>query len=268
MEELKVRLKGTWASGDFGKVAESYYAGSVEFIDRLNIKKGERVLDIACGTGNLAIPAAKHGADVVGIDIVPNLIEQAKSRAMAEGLKIRFEVGDAEALPVGDADYDTVVTMFGAIFAPRPEIVTAEMLRVVRPGGRIVMANWTPTSFTGQMLKIVSSFAPPSPLMQPPVQWGDATKVRERFGAGVSSLSCVPRTIEMRFNDMDPPEVVEFFRKYLGPAVRAFEALEGNPEKQKELRQELEQNVAKHNKAKPGNTCIESEYLEVTAVKA
>ena len=268
MDALKLRLKGTWTAGDFGKIAKSYNTGSIEFIDRLQINAGERVLDIACGTGNLAIPAAKRGANVAGIDIAPNLVEQAKERALEEGVKVNFVEGDAEQLPYEDQSFDKVVTMFGAMFAPRPEIVTSEMLRVTRSGGTIAMANWTPSGFAGQMFKLIGSFVPPSSLMPSPTQWGDPAKVRERFGDRVSSLNCVPRMISLQFDGMNPTEVIEFWRQFYGPTQRAFEALEGNPEKQAELRQALEQHFSKNNKAQqPGNICIESEYLEVTAVR-
>jgi SAM-dependent methyltransferase len=268
MDALKVRLKGTWSAGDFGKIAQSYFPGSVEFIERLDIKSGERILDVACGSGNLAIPAAKLGADVVGIDIAPNLIEQARTRAQKEGLKIRFEEGDAEALSCETASFDKVVTMFGAIFAPRPELVAAELLRVTRPGGTIAMANWTASSFVGQMFKLIGSFVPPPSIMPSPVQWGDASKVRERLGEGISDIRCTPRTIAFRFDGMNSVQVVEFWRQFYGPTQRAFEALEGNPVKQNELFQALEQLWANNNQGKTGNTFVESEYLEVIAVRA
>src|SRR5262245_44282439 len=151
MEALKAKMKATWISGDFEQIAKSYRLGAVAFGSRLALKPGERVLDVACGTGNLTIPAARSGAKVTGVDIAPNLLEQGRVRAQAEGLAIQFDEGDAEDLPYEDASFDTVITMFGAMFTPRPEVATAELLRVCRPGGRIAMANWTPTGFIGQM---------------------------------------------------------------------------------------------------------------------
>ena len=153
MEALKTRLRGMWMAGDFGEIARTIEAGAEEFITRLAPRPGERVLDVACGSGNLAIPAARSGATVTGVDIATNLLEQARARAASEGLTIQFDEGDAERLPYDDASFDTVVTMFGAMFAPRPELVAAELTRVCRPGGRMAMANWTPEGFIGQMFK-------------------------------------------------------------------------------------------------------------------
>jgi ubiquinone/menaquinone biosynthesis C-methylase UbiE len=144
METLKTRLKSMWMAGDFGQIAKQIQASADQFISRLALKPGDQVLDVACGTGNTAIPAARAGATVTGSDIATNLLEQARARAAAEGLTIKFEEGDAENLPYSDNAFDVVVTMYGAMFAPRPELVAAELVRVCRPGGRIAMANWTP----------------------------------------------------------------------------------------------------------------------------
>ncbi|HMJ08805.1 MAG TPA: class I SAM-dependent methyltransferase, partial [Pyrinomonadaceae bacterium] len=153
METLKNRLRDTWVAGDFGQIAKAITEGAEKFVERLALTPGTKVLDVACGTGNLAIPAARAGADVTGVDIAPNLIEQAKGRAEADGLTAKFEVGDAEALPYGDGSFDVVMTMFGAMFAPRPDVTADELKRVCRSGGTIAMANWTPTGFVGQMFK-------------------------------------------------------------------------------------------------------------------
>ena len=149
------RIRATWTAGDFGRIAVGYAPGAAEFIARLDLAHGERVLDVACGTGNLALPAARAGANTTGIDIAPNLIAQAIESAAAEGISARFDVGDAEELPYADGSFDTVVSMFGAMFAARPTRAAAELLRVTRSGGRIAMANWTPTGFIGQMLRII-----------------------------------------------------------------------------------------------------------------
>jgi 2-polyprenyl-3-methyl-5-hydroxy-6-metoxy-1,4-benzoquinol methylase len=172
MESLKNRLKGTWSAGDFGRIAKSYETGAAEFIARLALKPGQRVLDVACSTGNLAIPAAKAGAEVIGIDIAPNLVEQARQRAASERLAIKFEEGDAEQLPYEDGSFDAVISMFGAMFAPRPDVVAAELTRVTRSGGLIAMANWTPSSFVGQMFKTIGALVPPPALMPSSLLWG------------------------------------------------------------------------------------------------
>jgi ubiquinone/menaquinone biosynthesis C-methylase UbiE len=220
-----------------------------------------RVLDVACGTGNVAIPAARTGADVTGVDIATNLLEQGRQRAEREGLKIRFIEGDAEQLPAEAAEYDVVCSMFGAMFAPRPELVASELIRVCKPGGLIAMANWTPTGFIGQMFAIGSKHVPPPPGLQPPVLWGDDTLVRKRFGPSVK----VETTRQESLADfaMSPEEVVEFFRIYFGPTKRAFEQLDAAG--QKALRDDLIQHWKKHNEGDTHHTIVRGEYLEVHA---
>src|SRR5215211_7856487 len=236
LESLKTRLKSMWMAGDFGQIANVIQGAADEFIARLDLKPGDRVLDVACGTGNLAIPAARTGATVTGVDIATNLLEQARARAAAEGLKIQFDEGDAEKLPYEDGSFDVVVTMFGAMFAPRPELVSAELKRVVRPGGFIAMANWTPTGFIGQMFKIMASHVPPPAGMPSPVLWGKEETVRERFSEGISKLEARPQMVTFEF-PFSPVETVETFRTYYGPTNKAFGTLD--EEKQAALRKDL-----------------------------
>lgn len=264
MESLKTRLKSMWMAGDFGQIAKQIQTSADEFISRLALKPGEQVLDVACGTGNTAIPAARAGATVIGSDIATNLLEQARARAAAEGLTIKFEEGDAEKLPYGDAAFDAVVTMYGAMFAPRPELVAAELVRVCRPGGRIAMANWTPEGHIGQMFKVTGKHVPPPPNMPSPIKWGDAETVRERFGDGISDLKLTKQMCRFKL-PFSPAEVVEHFRAYYGPTQRAFEALDS--EKQAALRKDLEQLWGENNRATDGTTNVEGEYLEVIATK-
>ena len=264
MQSLKSKLRGMWIAGDFGEIAKSIETGAEEFVDRLDLKPGMLVLDVACGTGNLAIPAAQAGADVTGIDIAPNLIDQAKERAKAEGLNTVFEVGDAEALPYGDASFDVVMTMFGAMFAPRPDVTADELKRVCRPGGLIAMANWTPEAFTGQMFKTNAKHVPPPPGMPSPILWGTEDKVRERLADGISDLKMIRRKITFTY-PFPPAEVVEHFRKYFGPTQKAFESLDANG--QAALRIDLEQLWTEHNHATDRTTEVESEYLEVRAIR-
>jgi len=268
METLKGRLKSTWSAGDFGRIARSYETGAADFIARLALKPGQRVLDVACGTGNLAIPAAQAGAEVIGIDIAPNLVEQARQRAAAAKLRIKFEEGDAEKLPYENGCFDVVVSMFGAMFAPRPDVVAAELLRVTRPGGLIAMANWTPGSFIGQMFKTIGALVPPPAIMPSPLLWGDEAKLRERFGDGVSELRVQPVRIEFRFDELSPADVVEFWRQYYGPTQRAFEALAADPANQAALRRALEELWTTNNRSPAGGTVVESEYLDVRAVRS
>jgi ubiquinone/menaquinone biosynthesis C-methylase UbiE len=264
METLKTKLHKVWTAGDFSQIAKSYETGAAEFIERLNLQTGIRVLDAACGAGNLSLPAARAGTDVTGVDIAEYLIEQAQANADSENLKIQFDVGDAENLPYEDASFDAVVTMFGAMFAPRPEIVASELKRVCRSRGTIAMANWTPAGFIGQMFKINGKHVPP-PNMPSPVLWGDETAVRERLKDGIADLKMRPRKVTFKF-PFSPIEVVEHFREYYGPTQMAFKALDDSG--QAALRSDLEKLWTENNRATDGTTEVESEYLEVIAVRA
>ena len=261
---LKAKMKAVWSAGDFGKIAEIIQEGAAEFVDRLNLKHGETLLDVACGTGNTAIPAALKGAIVTGIDIAPNLVEQARARATAQGVECVFEEGDAEAMPYADASFETVITMFGAMFAPRPDKTAAELIRVCRPGGRIVMANWTPSSFTGLMFKTGAKHVPPPPGVPPPVLWGDEETVKQRLSDGISDLRMVRTPISFTF-PFGPAEVVDYFREYFGPTKMAFASLDADG--RAALRKDLVDLWTEHNHATDGTSDVESEYLEVTAIR-
>lgn len=265
MEALKTRLKATWMSGDYGHFARYLEPGALAFLDRLAIEPGIRMLDVACGAGQIAIPAARSGVQVTGIDIASNLVEQARARATAEGVNVQFDEGDAEMLPYQDGTFDLVVSLIGAMFAPRPDRVAAELVRVCRPGGRIVMANWTPEGHIGQMFKIISKHVPPPPLMVPPVKWGDERTVRERLQDGTSSLSMTRRMYPMQY-PFSPAEVVEFFFTYYGPTLRARAALDAAG--QTALREDLEQLWTSNNQASDGSTYVAAEYLHVEAVRS
>lgn len=264
MEALKSKLRATWIAGDFGEIAKSIAAGAEEFVERLDLRTGTSALDVACGTGNLAIPAAKIGATVTGVDIAPNLIESAIARAVATGVEAKFDVGDAEDLPYDDASFDVVMTMFGAMFAPRPDVTAAELIRVCKPGGLIAMANWTPEAFTGQMFKTNAKHVPPPPNMPSPILWGTQEAVRSRLADGVSDLKMTRRKITFTY-PFPPAEVVEHFRKYFGPTQKAFESLDEAG--QTALRADLEELWTANNQATDGTTLVESEYLEVYATK-
>jgi ubiquinone/menaquinone biosynthesis C-methylase UbiE len=262
-DPLTERTFATWTAGDFGRIATSYARGAGEFIARLQLKPGEKVLDVACGTGNLTLPAARAGALVTGIDIAPNLVTQARALAASEGLPATFDVGDAERMPYADASFATVVTMFGVMFAPRPERAAAELLRVTRPGGRIAMASWTPTGFIGQMFKATAGFVPPPAGLASPLLWGTETAVRERLGAKATSVAFERRLITFEF-PFTPTEVVDAFQLWYGPTVRAFAGLDDT--NRRALRQALERLWAEHNEATDGTTRVRSEYLEAIAV--
>jgi SAM-dependent methyltransferase len=261
---LKSRLRDTWMAGDFGQIARYTARAAEEFVSRLNIAPAMTVLDVACGTGNSAIPEARAGARVTGVDIAPNLLEQARARAAEEGLQIDFREGDAEHLAFPDASFDAVVTMFGAMFAPRPQLVAAEMLRVCRPGGMIAMANWTPEGFVGQMFKLTAKHVPPPADVPPPVLWGDEATVKERLGDGVKELKFGRIMCDFDY-PFPPAEVVELFRQYFGPTQVAFARLD--PSAQAAFTADLVQHWTKWNQAKEGGTKVGGEYLEVTAVR-
>ena len=264
MDALKTRLRATWIAGDFGQIAKYYTNEADAFINRLKLRPGMKVLDVACGTGNLALPAARAGAEVTGVDIAPNLVEQARENAKREGLNVQFDEGDAEAMPYADASFDAVMTMFGAMFAPRPELVASELKRVCRPGGFIAMANWTPSGFIGQMFKTMGSHVPPPPNMPPPPMWGVEENVRQRFGEGISKLETKLQTVTWVF-PFSPAETVEHFRLYYGPTQKAFGLLD--EEKQAALRKDLEQLWSSKNQATDGTTLVPAEYLEVIATR-
>ena len=262
--ELKSRMKATWMAGDFGQIANFTADEAENFVNRLGIRPGVRLLDVACGTGNTAIPAAKAGGDVTGVDIATNSLEQAKKHAAMEGLKIRFEEGDAEDLPFPDATFDVVLSMFGAMFGPRPEKVAAELLRVCRPGGLIAMANWTPRGFVGKSFQVSANMIPPPPV-PPPVLWGDESVVKQRLGSGTKQIKCSHQNVKFAY-PFPPREMVDFYRRYFGPTKVAFSRLDEVG--QKAFAEQLEALWAEHNTATDGTTAVEGEYLEVQAIRA
>ena len=267
MEEIKAGMRATWMAGDFGVVAKTIGGSAGEpFAARIELRPGDRVLDVACGTGNVALPLARRGALVTGVDIAPNLLVQARERAAAEGLTIRFDEGDAEQLPYADGTFDGVVTMFGAMFAPRPEMVVREMARVLKPGGRLAMANWTPTGFSGRMFQVGARHVAPPPGIAAPALWGDAGVVRERLAVEFAEIET--EVVAMDFDlPMDAAGAVAFFRRYFGPTQMAFERLDETG--QAGLQADLEALWSGANVASDpeGQTLIRNEYLQVRAVR-
>lgn len=263
-DSVKTRLKSIWTAGDYDRFSRYMESGAREFCERLNLAPGSRLLDVGCGSGQLALMAARDGIEVTGVDIASNLVERARTRAQAEGLRARFEEADAEALPFDDASFDVVTSLIGAMFAPQPQLVAQELLRVCVSGGTIAMANWTPQGFVGQLFKTVSKFIAPSG-MPSPVLWGDEATVRERLGHGLSELSLVRRQYLFTY-PFTPSEVVEFFRLYYGPTNRAFASLDADG--QARLRAELESLWTTHNRAGADCTTVFGEYLEVIGVRS
>ena len=263
-EQLKTRLKATWMTGDYDLFSRFMQGDAEVFFRRLGVAPGTRLLDVGCGAGQLALIAARAGAQVTGCDISTNWLDKARARAAAEGLEVTFEEGDAESLPYEDAQFDAVISLIGAMFAPRPERVAAELVRVCRPGGMIAMANWTPGGFVGQMFKAISKHIAPSG-MPSPVLWGDEPTVRNRFREGIGNLKCAPYFY--RFDYPFPPDaVVEFYRTNYGPMTRAFGSLDVAG--QEKLRSDLVALWSAHNKAVGDSTKVDAEYLEVIASRA
>lgn len=260
---IKAKQKATWESGDFGKVAEIIVPAAREFISRLPLQPGMRVLDVACGSGNLALELARRGCPTEGVDIAVNLLDQARSRAAAESLDIDFIEADAEALPYPDESFDAVVSMFGAMFAPRPQVVADELLRVTRPGGFVALANWTPEGFIGKMFRVFQKHLPPPPSGVPSTMlWGHEPTVRERLGA-FPEITLERRLAVMRY-PFPPAGWVDFFRRYYGPTLKAFESLD--PQAQADLWRDLVELQAKHDTAHElGTTETRAEYLEIIA---
>jgi 2-polyprenyl-3-methyl-5-hydroxy-6-metoxy-1,4-benzoquinol methylase len=261
LDELKTRLKATWMTGNYDLFSRFMEKDAVEFFRRLGVTPGTRLLDVGCGAGQLALIAARAGAQVTGCDIATNWIENARARAAAEGLKVTFEEGDAESLPYGDGQFDVVTSLIGAMFAPRPELVAAELTCVCRPGGMIAMANWTPGGFIGQMFKTIARHIAPSG-MPSPVLWSDAATVRDRLRDGIADLKFALHFYHFDYR-FPPKEVVEFFRMNYGPMTRAFASLDAIG--QEDLRTELVGLWSAHNQAADATTKVEAEYLEVIA---
>lgn len=267
-DPLTEQSRAVWTSADFGRIAVGFARGAQDFVARLGLARGETVLDVACGTGNLAIPAARRGATVTGIDIAPNLIESAREASLAESLDIAFDVGNAESLPYADGRFETVISMFGVMFSARPERALSELLRVTHRGGRIVMANWTPDGFVGTMLRAHTRQVPPQPGAASPLAWGDETALRQRLephASKVRALRVTPRTIALAY-PLTPGGVVELFREFYGPSVRTFGRLDAGG--RAALGSDLLRLWTDRNREREGATSVEAEYLEVQIDRA
>jgi SAM-dependent methyltransferase len=251
-------------AGDYDRFSRYMENDARSFYERLDVPPGAHLLDVACGSGQLALIAAREGVRVTGVDIAENLIERAQARSVAEGLPAHFRVGDAESLPFPEATFDVVVSLIGAMFAPRPQLVARELTRVCAPGGTIAMANWTAEGFVGTMFKTIAKFIAPSG-MPSPLLWGDEATVRERLGSRVCDLRLTRRHYTFDYPFL-PSEVVNFFRLYYGPVNRAFASLDRAG--RQSLHQELEAIWSAHNRGKGGFTLVAAEYLEVMATRA
>jgi SAM-dependent methyltransferase len=266
IDEIKDSMRSAWMAGDFGVIAKRASDDGVAFADRLAIPSGARVLDVACGTGNVAIPLARRGLAVTGVDIAANLLVQARERADAEGLAATFDEGDAEQLPYAAGSFDAVVTMFGAMFAPRPERVASELARVLKPGGLLAMANWNPASFMGEMFKVRSRYVKPPAGLAPPVLWGDEATVRDRLHGYFMDVrtEIIPIDLDL---PMNAAGAVAFFRRYFGPTQVAFGCLDEAG--QAAMATDMESLWASANVAPDpdGHVLIRNEYLQVIGTR-
>ena len=259
--QLKQQLKHVWSAGDFGQIARITEREAESFVQRLQPRAGMKVLDVACGTGNQSLPAARAGADVTGVDIAANSLEQARARAIAAGLKIRFEEGDAEQLHFGDGSFDMVLSMFGAMFAPRPERVAAELRRVCRQGGTIGMANWTANGFVGESFRLTAKHVPPPPGVPAPVLWGDEKVVRQRLGEDLK-IEIARRQLVFD-HPFGPEATVQLFAEFFGPTKVALSRLDDNGKKA--FLADMIHHWNEHNEGDQHHTIVRAEYLEVMA---
>jgi SAM-dependent methyltransferase len=263
LAQVKQRQQQMWASGDFHAVATLIQPVADALCDAVDLQAGWSVLDVATGSGNAAIAAARCGCEVVGIDYVPALLARGRRRAEAEGLTVDLREGDAEAIPFRDRSFDAVLSVFGAMFAPDHARAAAELTRVSRPGGRIGLAAWTPDGFIGEMLKVVAAHVPPVPGLASPLLWGTEPHLRELVGDRVDTLASRERTFTYRFRSAEA--FVDYFRRHYGPTVKAFEAVgEAGADA---LFADLVDLVRRHSRTSTGPVAVPATYLETVAVR-
>ena len=256
---IRDRQQATWADGDYSIVGNTIVVVSELLCETADLRAGARVLDVATGSGNAAIAAARRWCEVVGTDYVPALLERARERAAAERLAIDFRIADADRQPFADASFDAVLSVFGAMFAPDPEATAAELLRVCRPGGTIALASWTPEGLAGRMFRATARFVPPPPGVTAPVLWGTESRIEELFGRGASSIVATRRTVAFRYRSI--AHYFETFRGTFGPVKRAFASLDDFG--RAAFERELTELLMHHNRSGDCTLVIPSEYLEV-----
>jgi 2-polyprenyl-3-methyl-5-hydroxy-6-metoxy-1,4-benzoquinol methylase len=266
---LKARHRKMWASGDYASVARDLIAPfGPRLVELCGISAGQRVLDVAAGSGNIAIPAAETGASVVASDLTPELFEAGRRAAAARGVEVEWVEADAEALPFADGEFDVVVSAVGAMFAPHHQAVADELLRVTKPGGAIGMANWTPESFIGHMFKTMAPYAPPLPPgAEPPVLWGSEEHVRELFGDRVSSLDMLHESFPVE-HFQEPLDYREYFKENYGPTIATYANVAGDPQRASALDRDFADFVTKWNRGAPdGPAVFDYAHLLVLARK-
>jgi ubiquinone/menaquinone biosynthesis C-methylase UbiE len=262
--EITQRQPKMWATGDFHRIGVAQVVVGELLVRSLHVHAGERMLDVAGGSGNTALAAARRGADVTCSDYVPELLHIAQRRAEVEGLPMRTEVADAQQLPFADGSFDVVTSTFGAMFAPDQPRTAAELLRVLRDGGRLGMANWTPHSWAGTQFGLMARFVPPPPGLLPPTVWGTEERLRELFGDRISALETQRQHAEICYSST--AALFDLFCQWFGPISTAWQALDGSQREQ--FRDSWIALAEQFNTAQDGTCEIHSEYLEVVAIKA
>jgi SAM-dependent methyltransferase len=261
---IKQRQQQTWASGDFSVVAARIALVAEQLCDTADLHAGWRVLDVATGSGNAAIAAARLGCTAVGIDYVPSLLERGRRRAAAEGLVVDLVDGDAEALPFPDASFDAVTSVFGVMFAPDHAKAAAELLRVTRPCGTIALASWTFEGFIGELFRTVAAHVPPPAGVPSPMLWGNERYLRELLGRGIDSLEVTERTFTFRFES--PEDFVTFFRLFYGPTLKAFAALDDVGRDRLEV--DLVELARRSDRLQSDAIAIPAAYTEAVAIRS
>jgi len=263
LASLKVRQQGAWSSGDYALVGSTLQIVGEELCESMDLRAGQRVLDVAAGNGNVSLAAARRWCDVTSTDYVPSLLERGKSRAAANGFTMTFREADAEALPFEAGSFDAVVSTFGVMFTADHDKAAAELLRVCKSRGKIGLANWTPQGFIGQVFKTLGQYIPPPAGAKSPATWGMRERITEMFGRGSESIRIEARNFVFRYRS--PEHFIEIFKTYYGPMLKAFGALDET--KQKALKNDLLTLIGRLNKADDGTMVVPSEYLEIVIVK-
>jgi ubiquinone/menaquinone biosynthesis C-methylase UbiE len=261
---IKGRQQQVWASGDYHRIGCSFVLDSELLCEAVNLEAGQRVLDVAGGSGNAALAAARRFGDVICTDYVPELLELARVRAEAEELRVKIQEADAENLPFPDGSFDVVLSTFGAMFAPNQERVARELLRVCRSGGKIGMTNWSPDGFAGEFFRTTAQHVPPPPGLKSPLRWGTEDGLRELFGDGIRELTVTRRQHIYRFQS--PEHYVDYFRTYYGPTERAFDTLDSSGQEQ--LTTALADVIRRYTRQGEATAIWPGEYVEVVAVRA
>ena len=263
LRAIKERQQKAWSSGDYGRVGVTLVLIAEMLCEAVDLHPGQKVLDVACGNGNTALAAARRFGEVVGVDYVAALLEEGRERARAEGWQVDFQEGDAEDLPFPDESFDVVLSTIGAMFAPDQEKVASELLRVLRPGGKLGMANWTPEGYLGELFRTMGKHLPPPAGLKPPFLWGTEERLHELLGESVSSLRAEQRSFIFRYPSAE--YYVEYMRGYYGPLHKTFEALDTDG--QESLERDLIELVESYNRSGDETAVWPGDYLEVVATK-